>query len=83
MTMGMMARVSLGHTGRNVHQPPGLVILSLTALVFSAVFRVAFPLLDMNSYSIWIAISQALWILAFLSFLVAYAPMLIRPDIDK
>jgi uncharacterized protein involved in response to NO len=82
MTMGMMARVSLGHTGRNIHNPPRLVILSLIALLLSVLSRVGLPLLDMNFYSIWIGISQVLWILAFLSFMVAYAPILIRSRMD-
>lgn len=32
-TLSMMARVSLGHTGRNVKNPPGATTIALTALI--------------------------------------------------
>jgi uncharacterized protein involved in response to NO len=35
-----------------------------------------------DHYLIWIAVSQVLWITAFLIFVVVYSPMLIKPRID-
>ena len=81
ITLGMMARVSLGHTGRNVLDPPSglsgmFVLLGVTALV-----RVLVPLLDASRYGLWIGLSQALWIAAFAMFAYRYAPMLIRSSV--
>jgi len=39
MTLSMMSRVALGHSGRNIRQPPALVGYALGLLVLSAVFR--------------------------------------------
>ncbi|HEX5056821.1 MAG TPA: NnrS family protein [Gammaproteobacteria bacterium] len=82
VTLAMMARVSLGHTGRNVHQPPAVVQYALLALVIAAILRVFAPLLYMEHYRLWIACSQTFWILSFGSFLLTYFPMLTKPRID-
>ncbi len=82
VTLAMMARVALGHTGRNVHQPPRMVKYALLVLIAAAVMRVFFPLLDLRHYSLWIAISQLLWILAFGMFLLTYSSFLTQPRID-
>ncbi len=82
MTLSMMARVTLGHTGRNVQNPPGAMTWAFVALIVGAVVRVILPLIAADHYLIWIAVSQILWITAFLIFVVVYAPMLIKPRID-
>ena len=82
MTLSMMARVTLGHTGRNVQNPPGAMTWAFVALIAGAVVRVILPLIAADYYLIWIAVSQVLWITAFLIFVVVYAPMLIKPRID-
>jgi uncharacterized protein involved in response to NO len=82
MTLGMMSRVILGHTGRNVFEPPPILIWCFALLVCGALFRVVFPLISMNYYIYWIGISQLLWIAAFMIFLVVYAPMLWSTRID-
>ncbi|MDM8569150.1 NnrS family protein, partial [Thiotrichales bacterium HSG1] len=46
ITVGMMARVSLGHTGRNVFAPPKQLWWIFILLGFGAVIRVFLPLLD-------------------------------------
>lgn len=82
ITLSMMARVTLGHTGRNVQQPPKTVAIALFILLAGAVFRVIVPLLVSEPYRMWVAISQLLWIIAFLIFLISYLPMLIKPRAD-
>ncbi|MGA8262445.1 MAG: NnrS family protein [Arenicellales bacterium] len=82
MTLSMMMRVSLGHTGRNVHHPPGAAFWCPLLLVVGAVFRVLLPLADMHHYIAWIAVSQAAWILAFAWLAVFLIPILVRPRID-
>ncbi len=80
--LSMMARVTLGHTGRNVQNPPKAVVISLVVLIIGAVFRVVVPLIVEGHYVIWVAASQILWITAFLIFIITYFPMLVKPRID-
>ena len=82
LTIGMMSRVSLGHTGRNVFDPPGIIFWSFAALLFGAIVRVIFPLFAMGLYTYWVAISQLLWIIAFAVFVYVYAPMLLTARVD-
>jgi uncharacterized protein involved in response to NO len=78
ITLGIMSRVALAHTGNNVYQPPGAIAYALAAILLSAVVRIILPLLDLWSYELLIGLSQGLWIVAFLIFITAYAPILIR-----
>ena len=81
-TLGMMARVTLGHTGRNVLEPPGRVAWVFAAILAGTVPRVLFPLFAPQHYSLWMGLSQLLWMAAFGLFLVIFLPMLIRPRTD-
>jgi len=82
MTLGMMSRVILGHTGRNVFEPPSILSWCFALLVCGALFRVVLPFFSMDYYIYWIGASQLLWIAAFTLFLVIYAPMLWSTRID-
>jgi uncharacterized protein involved in response to NO len=82
LTLGMMARVALGHTGRNVFDPPKALVPIFSLLFIGAVVRVFLPLLLPAHYANIILISQLLWIAAFASFVFIYAPMLVKPRID-
>jgi uncharacterized protein involved in response to NO len=82
MTLGMMARVALGHTGRSVQQPPRIVIAPLALLLLATALRVAGPLLLPQAYLGWILMSQIAWMLAFAVFCVAWWPMLTQPRSD-
>ena len=82
MTMSMMARVSLGHTGRNINEPPVMVTYMLALLLLGTVFRVFLPLISPDNYLIWIISSQLSWLIAFIMFVIAYAPILIKPRVD-
>jgi uncharacterized protein involved in response to NO len=82
VTMGMMSRVTLGHTGRSVLHPPAITGYALAILTLGAVVRVLFPLISHSYYSTWILMAQLLWILSFVLFFLTYSAMLIRPRID-
>ncbi len=82
VTLSMMSRVSLGHTGRNVKNPPKWIAFSFIVLIVGSMIRVILPLFDMEHYLIWIVISQIAWIAAFLIFVISYSSMLIKPRID-
>ena len=82
MTIGFMSRVVLGHTGRNVFDPPKILFWIFGSLTAGAIVRVFFPIFDISQYLLWIGISQFLWIVSFLIFAVVYIPMLLRPAIE-
>jgi len=81
-TLGMMARVTLGHTGRDVLEPPAPVSWMFALLLAGSVVRVLLPLLDAEHYVIWIGLSQVLWIMSFALFIRVFLPMLWRPRTD-
>lgn len=81
-TLGMMARVAWGHTGRNIAEPPSLIGMMFILMLLSAVVRVVFPIFNEEHYIMWIAISQTFWIAAFSLYLVRYLPVLISPRVD-
>lgn len=82
MTVAMMTRVSLGHTGRSIHQPPRSVNVMYVLMVVAFVSRVLLPLADMSHYLLWIMIAQGAWIACFVLFCISYLPMLARPRPD-
>ncbi len=82
ITLGMMTRVTLGHTGRNVNQPPAYHTLLLCLLLLATVTRVLLPLIWPEHYATWLTLSQFLWITAYAVFVATFAPMLIKKRID-
>jgi uncharacterized protein involved in response to NO len=82
MTAGMMARVALGHTGRDISNPPSVVTPILLLLVAAALVRVALPVIDIAHYHLWVILSQGLWIVAFAWLSVRYLPILTQPRVD-
>jgi uncharacterized protein involved in response to NO len=81
-TLAMMARVALGHTGRDIRKPPASVGVALGLLAAGVLVRVGLPLVLPLSYGVALACSQALWIAAFTLFVVTYAPILMRARAD-
>jgi len=81
-TLGMMARVSWGHTGRDISRPPRLIVPMFAAVVMAAVVRVFPPIFYEPYYIIWIAVSQVFWMTAFGLFLIGYGKVLISPRAD-
>lgn len=78
MTLGMMSRVALAHTGRNVYQPPKAMIYAFAAILISAIIRVVLPLFDICSYALLVGLSQGFWIAAFFIFFITYTPILLK-----
>ena len=82
MTIGMMARVALGHTGRNVFAAPRILGPVFILMFLAAIVRVLFPMLIPGQYLLWIGFSQILWITAFVLFFMFFLPILWRPRVD-
>ena len=81
MTLGMMARVSLGHTGRKL-QVPAMVGISFVLIAIAAIVRVVAPLVSPLHYATLLWVAAGAWSLAFLLFLFHYAPILLSPRAD-
>ena len=82
ITLGMMARVSLGHTGRDIHQPNKLLSAVFSLVMLAAMFRVFLPLVAGQYYLLAIQLSSLFWGLGFVLFLVLYVPLLVARRID-
>jgi uncharacterized protein involved in response to NO len=82
ITLGMMARVTIGHTGRDTQQPNRLISLVFIFIVVAALIRVFLPLVDSSLYLSSLKLSGVLWSLGFLLFLALYLQALVtrRPD---
>ena len=81
LTLGMMARVTLGHTGRALDTTRATAS-AFGALFVAAVARVLIPMLaPRRIWEAWL-VSGALWAIAFLMFLFIFGRMLtsVRAD---
>ncbi|HRK98376.1 MAG TPA: NnrS family protein [Alphaproteobacteria bacterium] len=81
MTLGMICRVTLGHTGRNL-MASRMTTLSFVLIQVAAIVRVFGPMLMPDEAILWIVGSAVVWTLCFIIYLVIYTPMLVsaRPD---
>lgn len=80
LILGVIARVTLGHTGRPLALPGGMVT-AFVMIHLAAVVRVV-TAFDAIPWSVGTGISSLLWVLAFGVFLVRYARMLASPRAD-
>lgn len=80
LILGVAARVSLGHTGRPLVLPRGMV-LAFVAIHLAALVRVA-TAAGLLPWHPGIGSSSLLWLLAFFLFLVRYSPILAAPRAD-
>jgi uncharacterized protein involved in response to NO len=81
LTLGMMARVALGHTGRALRVGAAMT----WAFVFAnlaGISRVFLPILSPGRYSEWVALAGVFWTVAFTLFVISHARVLIQPRVD-
>jgi uncharacterized protein involved in response to NO len=79
MTLAVMTRASLGHTGRALTASLGTQTIYV-AVAFAALSRIVAPLLDNLSQALLI-FSAFAWTAAFAGFVVLYGPMILKPRI--
>lgn len=82
MSLAMMTRVSLGHTGRDVFNPHELLRWVFIAAFAGFVLRVIMPILMLEEYALWIELSQWCWLAAFSLFFIYYFPIWWKPRVD-
>ncbi|WP_228703894.1 NnrS family protein, partial [Marinobacter nauticus] len=80
LILGVIARVSLGHTGRPLVLPKGMV-LAFVVVQLAAVIRVV-TAFDVIPWHPGIGTSTALWVIAYVIFLVRYTGVLASPRAD-
>ena len=76
MTLAMMTRATLGHTGHALVASKGTVFAYL-CIVAALLARVAMAFLPEASLPLMF-VAAASWLLAFAAFLLVYGPMLVR-----
>ncbi len=82
LTLGMMARVSLGHTGRRL-ELARVIVLAFALVATAAVVRVAGATVGgADWYVSCVTVAGGLWCVGFAIFSTVYAPILVRPRID-
>ncbi len=80
MTLAMMTRTTLGHTGRNLRASRGTRAIYL-AVAVAAAARIAMTLFPTYAMSL-MHVAAFAWIAAFAGFVVIYGPMLMQPRRD-
>lgn len=81
ITLGMITRTALGHTGRPLKAGP-FELAAFLAMLGAAMLRVFLPLALPSALMLSVQLSAALWSLAFALYLWRYAPILLRPRAD-
>ena len=81
MTIGMITRTALGHTGRPLQAGP-FETTAFVAMLGAALVRVAVPLLWPAGLLMAVHLSATLWVLAFVAYLARYVGILSRPRLD-
>ncbi|MDC8786415.1 NnrS family protein [Roseateles koreensis] len=81
MTLGMITRTALGHTGRALKAGP-IETGAYLALLLAGLLRVFLPLMLPATTMLAVGVSAGLWALAFALYLWRYVPLLLRPRVD-
>lgn len=81
LTLGMMARSGLGHSGRRIVAGPWLTT-SFVAINVAAFARTLAPLIAPTHFEHALLVSSVAWMVAFGCFLVVLAPVAVRPRAD-
>lgn len=78
LIIAMMARVTLGHTGRALI-PPKLMTIAFVSINIAAAIRVFGVQYD---YVLALWLTSFAWMISFALFIYFYGPMLVKPRID-
>jgi uncharacterized protein involved in response to NO len=80
LILGVISRVSLGHTGRPLSLPPGMTAAFL--LIQAAAILRVLTALQLLPWQAGVQVSAVLWLLAWMMFLWRYTLILLRPRAD-
>ena len=84
MTLAVMTRASLGHTGRPKHADP-ITVFIYVLVNFAAMLRVFVPTPDVPATlaNLMLGLAAAGWSGAYVPFALVYGPFLVRPSLDE
>jgi len=84
MTLAVMTRASLGHTGRTRHAGP-VTVLIYVLVNLGAILRVFAPSPDAPTavMTLILGLAAAGWSGAYVLFALTYGPYLVRPSLDE
>ena len=81
MTLAVMTRASLGHTGRTRHAGP-MTVGIYTLVNVGALLRVFGPSTDLPMHAV-LGLAAVCWSAGYLLFAALYGPFLLRPSLDE
>lgn len=81
LTIGMMARVSLGHTGRAM-KASNVIAIAFGLINIAALFRVILPAALFSWTNVLVYCATLAWLAAFALFIFVYAPILTAARVD-
>ena len=81
LTLGMMARVSLGHTG-NALKASAPIVVAFVLINLAAFFRVVMPLTFSAQQNVLFYLATLSWLGAFALFVAIYSPLLTKKRAD-
>lgn len=81
LTIGMMTRVGLGHTGRMLAVPPRMAV-AFASVGIGALLRVLAALTAPHAYHALLMLAGTLWSAGFAIYLFTYAAALVTPRVD-
>lgn len=81
LTLGMMARVALGHTGRAL-KTSNVMAIAFLLINLAAIMRVLFPAILPAWYGGFVLVSTYAWLAAFSLFAFYYLPILVAARSD-
>ncbi len=79
MKIGLLCRVALRHTGRQLI-PPQLMVYGFVLIFFAALLRVVGAFIPIDLLAITAAV---FWLLPFLFYLWCHGTMLVSPSLPK
>lgn len=82
ITLSMMSRVALGHTGRDIRKPSPWMRVAFFCLIASVILRVIIPMMTAQFYTGWVLFAAIFWVLGFAIYTAIYIPILLKPRTD-
>ena len=80
MSLGLMTRVTLRHTGRELCAPPAMIV-GFVCLAAAALVRVVIPLASLRHELLFL--SALLWVAPYLIYLALYSRILLAPSLPE
>lgn len=82
MTLAVMSRAALGHTGRPLIAPSPVVVAYVLVAVAAVLRSVGVTVVPQHYYAV-LFLSGGLWVMAFAMFVAVYAPIVRTPRVDE